>query len=315
MPLPVKIATVTLNPAIDQTVTIPDFKAGGVNRVESMRADAGGKGVNVAAFLADYGVATTATGFLGRENTQLFEHFFGEKKIADRFVRINGSTRTGIKIVDPVRQETTDINYPGMAPASEDIQTLIGVIERLAADHRWFVLAGSIPAGVPPTIYAELIRTVAACGGRVALDTSGEALIHALESVPALIKPNLDELEACLGRRLERRDQVLAAARQLLARGIETVVVSMGAEGALFVEADGTVQAMPPAVGVVSTVGAGDALLSGTLAAKIERRDLSEVARLATAFAMVAVTHIGAGLPADANLEEIAAGVSIDRVP
>lgn len=315
MALPAKIATVTLNPAIDQTVEIAGFTAGGVNRVESMRVDAGGKGVNVAAFLADYGFTVTATGFLGNENAQPFENFFREKKIADRFVRINGSTRTGIKIVDPLRQETTDINFPGIAPAGEDIQALFDEIDKLAADHSWFVLAGSIPSGAPPTIYADLIRNLTARGCRAALDTSGEALSRALEAAPALIKPNIDELEGCLGRRLEGRDEVLAAARRLLDRGIETVVVSMGAEGALFVAGDGAVQAVPPPLRVVSTVGAGDALLSGTLAAGIERRDPADAARLATAFAVVAVTRIGAGLPADVKLEEIAAGVGVKKIP
>jgi 1-phosphofructokinase len=314
MPIPVKIATVTLNPAIDQTVTIDGFTAGSVNRVESVRADAGGKGVNVAAFLADYGFDTAATGFLGRENPQLFERFFREKKIADRFVRIKGSTRTGIKIVDPLRRETTDINFPGQAPTGDDIRDLFAAIETLSADHPWFVLAGSIPAGVAPGIYAELIRTIAARGCRVALDTSGDALNRALDAVPALIKPNIDELEACLGRRLEKRDQVLAAARQLLARGIDTVVVSMGAEGALFVDREGAVQAVPPPVRVTSTVGAGDALLGGALAAKVERRDPADAARLATAFAVVAVTHIGAGLPVGVRLDEIAARVTLNQV-
>jgi 1-phosphofructokinase len=311
---PTKIVTVTLNPAIDQTVAIANFTAGSVNRVESQRCDAGGKGVNVAAFLADYGFDTAATGFLGRDNQQVFERFFKEKKIADHFVRIAGSTRTGIKIIDRVRQQTTDINFPGQSPAGRDTETLLAKITQLAAERHWFVLAGSIPKAMSPGIYGELIRTIGRQGARVALDTSGEAFDPALDAGPALIKPNIDELEAYMGRRLDGLDPVVAAARSLLSRGVETVVVSMGAEGAVFVEKNAALQAIPPQVEVMSTVGAGDAMLSGTLAAKIEQRDLAQVARLATAFAVVAVTHIGAGLPQSVRLSEIEAQVTLKNL-
>ena len=128
-----RIATITINPAIDQTVAIADFSAGRVNRVQDFRSDAGGKGVNVAAFLADYGLPVTATGFLGRENSRLFERFFRQKKITDRFVRIAGSTRTGIKIIDEVKQQTTDINFPGQPPTPADIQSLLKIIDTRSA--------------------------------------------------------------------------------------------------------------------------------------------------------------------------------------
>ena len=127
-----RIATITLNPAIDQTVAIPNFLAGSVNRVRDFRCDAGGKGVNVAAFLADFGLPVTATGFLGQENPHLFERFFKQKNITDRFVRIAGRTRTGIKIIDETKQETTDINFPGQAPTPADLQVLLKIIDQLS---------------------------------------------------------------------------------------------------------------------------------------------------------------------------------------
>ena len=124
-----KIATITLNPAIDQTVAIPNFSAGSVNRVQDFRCDAGGKGVNVAAFLADYGLPVTATGFLGKENPHLFERFFKQKKITDRFVRIDGSTRTGIKIIDDVNQR--DHRHQFSRPDAD-----AGRLQLLIEDHR-----------------------------------------------------------------------------------------------------------------------------------------------------------------------------------
>lgn len=310
----VKIATITLNPAIDQTVAIPNFSAGSVNRVQDFRCDAGGKGVNVAAFLADYGLAVTATGFLGRENPHLFERFFKQKKITDRFVRIAGSTRTGIKIIDNVKQETTDINFPGQAPTPSDLKLLLKLIDELIPACRWFVIAGSIPAGASAGIYREMIAAIAAKGGRVALDASGDGFRQAVTAVPALVKPNIDELQDFCGQALNTQAEVIGAARRLLDQGVQTVVVSMGEKGALFVEKDEVIHAVPPQVQVKSTVGAGDAMLSGMVAGKIENRSLKACARLATAFSVIAVTHIGAGLPAaEASLESIERQVQLNE--
>lgn len=309
-----KIATITLNPAIDQTVSIPNFQAGKVNRVQHSQSDPGGKGVNVASFLADFGFPIAVTGFLGEENTLLFERLFAKKRIDDRFVRIAGSTRIGIKITDPVNQETTDINFPGQAPAATDIEALFQIVEQLIADCRWFVMAGSIPAGCSLDIYAELVRLVTGQGRAVALDTSGEGLRRALAAIPTLVKPNIDELQELAGRRLATQAEVIGAARSWLERGMETVVVSMGAEGAIFVEANEVVLAQPPRVTVKSTVGAGDAMVSGTVAGKLDGASLAECARLATAFSLSAISHVGAGLPSREEVETFKGQVVIQNL-
>jgi 1-phosphofructokinase len=309
-----KITTITINPAIDQTVSIPNFSAGRVNRVQGFRSDAGGKGVNVAAFLADYGLPVTATGFLGQENSHLFERFFSQKKITDRFVRISGSTRTGIKIIDEIKQETTDINFPGQAPTPSDIQLLLKIIDELSTDCRWFVISGSIPAGTSPDIYRKMVTAITQKGGQVALDASGEGFRQAVTAVPALVKPNIDELQEFCGQPLNSQAEVIGAARRLLDLGLQTVVVSMGEKGALFIERDATVRAVPPQVKVKSTVGAGDAMLSGMVAGKIENRSLKACAQLATAFSVIAVTNIGAGLPSAASLESIEGQVQLHEM-
>jgi 1-phosphofructokinase len=309
-----KIATITINPAIDQTVAIADFSVGRVNRVQDFRSDAGGKGVNVAAFLADYGLPVTATGFLGRENSRLFERFLKQKKITDRFVRIAGSTRTGIKIIDELKQQTTDINFPGQTPTPADIQSLLKIIDELSSDCRWFVIAGSIPAGTSADIYRKMVTAITEKGGQVALDASGEGFRQAVTAVPALVKPNIDELQEFCGQSLNTQAEVIGAARRLLDLGLHTVVVSMGARGALFIEKDGVIRAVPPQVQVKSTVGAGDAMLSGMVAGKIENRSLKACARLATAFSVIAVANIGAGLPPAASLQSIEGQVQLTEM-
>ncbi|EDY19820.1 1-phosphofructokinase [Chthoniobacter flavus Ellin428] len=287
------VVTVTLNPAIDRTVTIPNFTAGGVNRVETARNNAGGKGVNVAAMLAESGIRVAVTGFLGRENTSSFEELFSHRGIADHFVRVAGQTRTGIKVVDPVLHQTTDINFPGASVSAADLAAFTHRLDMLHADC--FVLAGSLPPGADPGIYRELITRLRLRGPRIVLDASGEPLALALEARPNLIKPNIHELSELLGRPLPDTAAVVEAARELVSRGIETVVVSMGKDGACFVTAREAVVARPPRVEVRSTVGAGDAMVAGLVAAQFRQCPLADAARLATAFSVHALTRFADG--------------------
>src|SRR5512139_939031 len=129
-----RVVTVTINPAIDQTIAIPNFTAGAVNRVQSSQLDPGGKGINVASFLSDYGQPATVTGFLGADNDEIFRRFFARKGIDDRCVRVAGQTRLAVKVVDEARQQTTDINFPGQAPDPADVERLFGILGELASD-------------------------------------------------------------------------------------------------------------------------------------------------------------------------------------
>lgn len=308
----IDVVTVTPNPAIDWTVTVPGFAPGAVNRASADRSRPAGKGVNVAAALAGYGHGAAATGFLGRDNAAAFESYFAELGIDDAFVRVAGATRVGIKIVDPSRQETTDVNFPGPAVTAEDVDALLRRVDALAADGRWFVLAGSLPPGADAVLYAELTRRIRARGGRVVLDTSGVALQHALDAAPHVVKPNVHELELLLGQLLPSPDDVADAARALLERGVELAAVSMGAEGALFVARDAIVHARPPSVTVGSTVGAGDAMVAGIVAARLAGLDLAETARLATAFSLAALTRTEPGPPPRAEVEAMAVRVDVE---
>jgi len=291
-----RVVTVTINPAIDQTVAIPNFTAGTVNRVQSSQLDAGGKGVNVASFLSDFGQPATVTGFLGADNDDIFRRFFARKGIQDRCVRIAGQTRIGVKVIDEAQRQTTDINFPGQTPSLADIEHLFDILQELATVTEWFVLSGSIPAGVSTGIYREMVKTLA--GKKVILDTSGEGFRQAVTAAPSLIKPNVDELREFAGEQLDTPAAILQQARTLIERySIASIVVSMGKEGAIFVEGKEALWAVPPSVQVKSTVGAGDAMVAGIVAGKIRGLSLAECARLATAFSMNALTHVGSGLP------------------
>lgn len=344
------VVTVTVNPALDQTVRVASLVLGGVNRAESLEFHPGGKGVNVAGCLADYGVATIATGLLGAEDAAPFEALFAAKHIDDQFVRIAARTRINVKLVDTAHDETTDINLTAAPPGSADLSLLQARVVGLAKPGRWFVLAGSLPQGVSPAFYGQLTRTLRQAGARVALDTSGAPLAASLATddpgaLPDLIKPNHAELEALLGRTLPDDDAVLDAARTLAARGIRYVAVSLGARGALGVARaahdahphDSTAagaatdpvrsarpadmsftsgyrgfRAAPPSVPVASTVGAGDAFVAGLIASLIEGRAWDDCGRRASAFAAAKLGRVGPHLPERAALDALAARVRIE---
>ncbi|WP_299065656.1 1-phosphofructokinase [Accumulibacter sp.] len=307
----VGIATVTLNPAIDQSVAIPGFAAGRLNRVVAEHCDPGGKGVNVASFLADLHFRVAAAGLLGRDNAGVFEQLLAGKAITDAFVRVPGKTRVNVKIIDETAPGVTEINFPGPAATPGCLAELARMIDALLADHDCFVLSGSVPAGVPVAFYADLIRGLKAAGKRVLLDSSGDPLRYGIAAGPWAIKPNLAELEELVGTSLLDEAAVISAARQLLAAGVGCVVVSMGQAGALFVTGDECLQAIPPEVEVRSTVGAGDAMVAGFVAGSLRGWTLADSARLATASAVGALTQIGRRLPPTPVVESLMAQVSV----
>jgi len=292
-----KIATVTLNPAIDQTVRVDNLQPNKVNRAQTLKFDASGKGVNVASFLSDYGYDTAVTGYLGQENASIFEQFFGRKGIDDYFVRIPGSTRVNVKVVDEVNQQTTDINTPGQSPPKEAVNTLFERIEQLANSCDWFVLSGSLPPDVPAEIYATIITQLKQWEKRIILDTSAEALRAGIQAGPTIVKPNIDELKHLMGHSLTSEAEIQQAAHELLNDDTTLVVVSMGKQGAMLIEQARTLIAIPPEVTVKKTFGAGDAMVAGLVTAQIEGLSLTDCARLATAFSVGVIAQLSYKLP------------------
>ncbi|MBF5043908.1 1-phosphofructokinase [Aggregicoccus sp. 17bor-14] len=312
---PAGAVTVTLNAALDHSLECAHFRAGEVNRVSAHWQTPGGKGVNVAAFLSGWVKPVAAAGFLGRDNAAPFEALFRERGIEDRCVRVAGETRANLKVLDRERDAVTDLNLPGVRVGPSEWSALLAQVDALAHRQPLFVLAGSLPEGLPGDAYAQLVRRLRAAGCRVALDASGAPLRHGVRERPHLLKPNLRELEELVQRRLPDRAAVLAAARGLVADGVEQVVVSLGAEGALWVEARQALYARPPAPErLVSTVGAGDALLAGVLAGLALGEPAAAALRRGTAFAVGTLGCAGPVLPGHAELEALGARVQVEEV-
>lgn len=277
------IYTVTLNPALDKTVEIPHFAPGRVNRIAALRTDPGGKGLNVSKVIAKLGGDSVAFALLGGSTGRAVAAALERLGVRCYIAWGEGETRTNLKIVDPVGRTNTDINEPGFAvpPALAD-----GLLDRLTAVLRpgdVVVLSGSLPLGTPADTYATWITRCKAAGARVFLDADGVALAEGLKAKPFLVKPNDEELSRLMGRKLRGVAALADAARQLVASGVENVVVSMGGAGAIYANADTVLHTEGLSVPVRSTVGAGDSVVAA-LAFALERgMPLHDAAVLSTA--------------------------------
>lgn len=297
-----RIITITLNPAIDQTIILPSLQTGSVNRAEKVHHQAGGKGVNVSARLGEFGIGTTATGFLGTENQTHFTTLFSKLPIRDAFIRIPGRTRTGIKLVERNGKVTTDINLPGAQVGAQDIAALHSHLRGLDLRESWCLIGGSLPPGFGLDDFAALIDLLKSAGARVAVDASGDALRVAIERKIDLIKPNQREITELLGRDIPDLAAAQSAVLEVHAAGISRVILSLGEVGAWFLDPCATLMAKAPPISVASTVGAGDALLAGYLAGLNTGLDATARAQLATTFAVCSLANLDRRLPPVADV-------------
>lgn len=254
------IVTLTPNPSLDRTITVTHLIPGEVNRATGVQVDPGGKGINVSRALAANGVPTRAIVPLGGTDGALHASLLEAAGLEHVVVPITGRTRTNVAVID-ADGTTTKVNEPGPELRPTEVAALRAAIPHDAAT---IVLCGSLPGGLTTEFFAELIDTH---HGRVVVDTSGSALKAAVAAGPYLIKPNREELEELVGRPLPSLDDVRTASQDLVASGITVVVASLGSEGAMLTCSEGQWYVTAPAVIPRSTVGAGDCLLAGVLAA------------------------------------------------
>lgn len=318
-PVHATVLTLTLNPALDETIALEELRPGAVHRAAMSRQEPGGKGINVAAMLAAGGIQTAATGILGSDNADFFSSFFAARGIENRFLSAKGATRQNIKLVSPA--ETTDINLPGLKAAPAQLAELRHLLA--AAESEFLVLSGSLPPDCPDSFYADFLqfyrdyqpaenRKKAKC----VADCSGRPLKALLSGAarPFCIKPNRDELAEWAEKPLRGQAEILAQAQALQRTGIALVVVSQGGDGALFVAENAAYHAKIALERVASTVGAGDAMVAGIIAAALRQEigdnavndgDLAVIAAQATLWAAGKLECAGAALPPPARLAEL----------
>ncbi|MFD9542869.1 1-phosphofructokinase [Streptomyces sp. NPDC060022] len=304
------ILTVTPNPSLDRTYELPGLSRGAVLRATSDRVDPGGKGVNVSRAVAAAGRRTAAVAPLGGPEGALLARLLGEHGIEAVGVPITGSTRVNITLVEP-DGTLTKVNAAGPEITAVEAERLLDTVRTRSADADWIACCGSLPRGLPPEWYAELVARSHRAGTRIALDTSGAALVAALRERPDVIKPNAEELAEAVGRPLSTVGDALKAAQELCELGARSVLASLGADGQLLVETSGAYFGCAPVASVRSNVGAGDASLAGFLAA-----DGTGPSALAAAVAhgAAAVQLPGSAMPAPADLD-LSAVVTTADIP
>lgn len=307
------IITVTLNPSLDRTIELDTLAPGCVQRVTAARLDPGGKGVNVARALLANGVPTLAVvpvaGVEGDQLVTLLEH----EGVDVELVPVLGHTRSNITIAE-ADGTVTKLNEPGACLGADDLEALAGKVLAAAAADSWVVLCGSLPPGLPAEAFATLTRRFVAAGLRVAVDTSGPAFRAAVTVGPELVKPNAEELAEAVGRPLRSRSEVIAAACELQGLGAKTVLVSLGAEGAILVD-EAVVVGESPVEAPRSSVGAGDAFLAGFLAGQYRGASRSEAFAEALAWGAAAVQLPGTQMPGPDDIDRSVVHIHSDLVP
>ncbi len=260
------IVTLTPNPSLDLTYELEEMLRGEVQRAVTVSVEAGGKGINVSRNLVANGVDSRAVAPVGGPSGEQFLSLLEESRIKLARVPVNEPVRANITIVER-EGVLTKINAAGPNLSNAEVDRLLQETATAGSGADWIAACGSLPPGAPKDLLARVVTAAREAGCRAAVDSSGAPLIAALEAKPDLLKPNLEELSEIAGRRLTTFGDVLAAAEEVRASGIATVFVSLGADGAILVDESGARHADTLPFTPRSTVGAGDALLAGFLAA------------------------------------------------
>lgn len=308
------VFTVTLNPALDKTVEIADFRIDKVNRIATLRKDAGGKGINVSKTVCALGGSSCAYCVLGGQTGEQIREMLAETGIHITSVPAMRETRTNLKVIDPVRHTNTDVNEPGAQVMPQELQHLLSMLLEQTTDSDSVVLAGSLPANVSCGMYREWIDELKKNDVKVFLDADGEVLREAVQAKPYFVKPNKEELQRLCGRTLHTEKEMIQQAELLVGSGIGAVLVSLGGEGALLVTAQGVWKAKAIPVAVKSTVGAGDSMVAAFACGMEKGLDSEACLRLAVAVSAAAVSLDGTQAPEPEAVEKLLPEVRIERL-
>lgn len=308
------IYTVTLNPAVDKTVVISGFEAGSVNRIQDIRIDAGGKGINVSKCLQSLGLQSVVCALLGGSSGRKILSMVEEMGLEVLPVTVSGETRTNLKIVDPQKHENTDINEPGPEVAKAVFNTLRQEITQRILPGDVVILSGSLPKGAEAGLYREWVQHFQGMEAKVLLDADGEPMRQGIQAIPHLIKPNDLELSRLVGRELVTEENLIAAGKQLQDTGVQEVLISRGEKGALYLTQEGIYRAEGLQVPVLSTVGAGDSMVAAMAYGFETDMSASDRLRLAIAMGSASVTCSGTQAPPKDLIWEFFDKVNVQKI-
>lgn len=306
------ILTVTLNAAIDRTVAVPNFHLGHRHRAVESRTVAGGKGVNVARALKRLGRPVIATGLAGGQTgTRILERL-SEESILNDFTRIGEESRTNLAVIDPTSGQQTEINERGPDVAPEEVERFIDKLLYLAQGAEFCIIAGSVPPGVAPDVYARLIGELRALGVPTLLDTDGEPMRLGLRAFPDVVAPNELEAEQAVGHEFGDAGDLALGLAGLIEMGAREAIVTRE-NGCVAISSENgsrhrfevEIDPLDP----VSTVGSGDAFVAGYISARFQGAPTTEALAYGVACGAQSTQHFGAGAIEPAEVERL-----LDRV-
>ncbi len=307
------IRTVTLNPAVDEAIAAESLLLGGINRCALDAVDPGGKGVNASRVIHRLGRSTLALGFVAGVTGDFLRTALDAEGVPHAFESVDGLTRINVMLYERASSRRTRLYLPGATVPLARIDALKTALASAPAGSI-VLLGGSLPPGLPETLYGDLVAWLHAHDVRTIVDTSGPPLAHALAARPLLIKPSLEEAEELLGRRLPDTASVVAAAREPQERGAAFVVISRGEDGAIGLDAEGAWEARPPAVTACSTVGSGDSMVAALAIALNEGLPFAEGLRLGSAAGAATAITRGTQLCDPHEIERLLGAVVVRKL-
>jgi 6-phosphofructokinase 2 len=308
------IATVTLNPSLDRTITVNGLVIDETNRWISTRLYAGGKGIDVSRAIHEMGGKTVAYGFVGGVAGRTVEILLDEEGVPFSFTPIEQETRTNFIIGDTETAQQTRIDAPGPRISKKEFDRFHSKMRRISPRPDLIVVGGSIPPGLPVETYYDIISEAKDFGIRCMLDSEGKWLEAGVKAGPFLVKSNIHETEMLIAREMTDEAAIVEAARNLVGMGTQIAVISWGKDGIIAATEDEVIKAVPPEVKVKSTVGAGDCLIAGMAIRLARGKQLLEACRLATAMGTACVLTPGTELCHRADVERLLPQIMVWRM-
>lgn len=302
------IYTLTLNPSVDYIVKLESFQLGELNRTVNEVKFPGGKGINVSTVLNQFGAKSKALGFIGGFTGAYIEQYLHSEKIETDFVQVDDDTRINVKIKT---SQESEINAKGPNISEQDFTLLKHKVQHLGADDL-LVLAGSIPVSLPKTTYEELVKLCSESGAQFVVDAEGDLLKKVLPYHPFLIKPNHHELGELFNTSITTAKEVIPYGKKLVEMGAKNVIVSLAGAGAVLINSEKTLLAEVPKGEVKNSVGAGDSMVAGFLAAYVRTGNIEEAFRYSVAAG--SATAFSLGLCTKEKVEELLPQVHIIEI-
>ena len=309
------IATVTLNPCLDEHIMVDGLVVEEANRWVRLHRYAGGKGIDVSRAIHEMGSVSTAYGFIGGPIGRAVEILLDEEGVLFSFTPIKEETRTNFIITDTKTGQQTRIDAPGPRISRRELERFTKKLRQIRPSPDLMAVGGSVPPGVPVSIYYDIVTEAKDFGIRTILDTANQWLAEGIRAKPYLIKPNVHEAETLLGRELPTEEAIIEAALDLRKMGVEVVVISRGKDGIIAATKGSLFKAVPPVVRIRSSVGAGDCAVAGLALKLAYGEPLIEACRLAVAMGTAALLTPGTELCHRADVERLLPQIKVWEMP